>query len=185
MIRTIGCVLLALFTWACSDTSGEYAMAQAGSSTLSAGYCESRCAKLEECDPSRDRQTCTASCENELAARGPKLRPEYLSYLESCVVAEQCESVQSGDAEALCAEEASASLAPTAAGVAFCDVLAAVADGCELSADKDVCLETVQPYSSATLTTAKLCLSKACGEIDACVAAELGIEPSAQYRSAS
>lgn len=137
-------------------------------------YCEIACAKQKSCDQRSDDQTCRNSCTNELAALGPKLRIEYLDGTSSCINDADCASVLDGSAPQKCSRQAVASLAPSAAGTAFCDGYAAALMDCRAELDKAACFELVKTFNDAALSDASRCLEHACSTMTDCVAAALG-----------
>jgi hypothetical protein len=148
-----------------------------GAGTSSANvssYCSTVCNRLNECDSTEDAQTCTRSCENSLAAVGPKLRGEYLNRIQQCFTQKDCANILSGDAHDDCEDEAVAALAPTSTGTAFCDGYSNVATRCGSSLDKADCLDDTKLFNDSALNTAMSCFDRACSAIDDCVEAALG-----------
>ncbi len=175
--------------WACSSgTSGGGGNPNgfAGNSSAQSGsYCATVCGKFHQCDGSEDLQTCTASCENDFAATGPKLRAEYVSKLQNCVTAKDCATVLSGGATSQCAEEAAAALAPTQEGTSFCNQIETAAGKCGGGSDKAQCLQAAKQFSDGALKAAEACLQKACADIESCIDAQLGMQSSSSSSSGS
>ena len=146
-----------------------------GASGTIGEYCSSTCARVHECDNSRDTQTCAAQCNNQNAALGPKYRPEYLQFLTSCSLGKDCVTVIAGSAVDDCSKQATAALAPSSAGLAFCDSYEQSTLNCSKQFDKATCLGTVKFFSDATLLAAQACTSKGCSAVDSCVDASFGI----------
>jgi hypothetical protein len=139
-------------------------------------YCEAVCGRTHECDNTQDQVTCTNSCKNSTAATAPKLRSDYVSALQACVLAKDCASMLTGDAIYACAEEVNASIAPSPAGTDFCTAWEANSTRCGSTLDKAGCLDIVKQYNDAALREAQSCTDKECTVMDSCVGAALGAD---------
>ena len=184
-------VLMLGLVWGCSSSGGSGGgnpngnVAPGGGGTTIASFCSAACSKVEQCDSTADTSTCTASCQNSYAVIGPKLRPEFVAGMSNCFTNKDCATVLSGDADAACADEAAAALAPSAAGTAFCDALQSAANQCGGSSDKASCLAAVKQFSDPALQAAQTCTGKACTEIDSCIEAQLGLSSGGSSSSGS
>lgn len=149
-----------------TSTSGTYPSTDA--------FCGKYCARVHDCDNASDEQTCTNSCVNSTAAVFPKLRPDVVDSIAACFDDKDCKTVLGGSVIGTCANEAVASIAPSAVATAYCEELDAAGKKCGKSRDKASCLNTAKLYNDNALTGARACTSKACADIDACVTAALG-----------
>lgn len=145
----------------------------AGSGTV-ADYCSTSCGQAHGCDNSISEQTCTNTCKNNFAALAPKLRKDFLTSASECILSEDCQSVQSGNAHDKCANEAVAVLSPSATGTSFCTEYESAAEKCNSEFDTAACFEYAKTYNDSSLTEAKACFEGDCASIDACVSATLG-----------
>jgi hypothetical protein len=185
---TIASALLALASLNCSGTSnggaaGSNANANgrsaSSSSASSAEFCESYCTRANTCDTTRDVDTCTNRCENDFASLFPKLRADLLSGVETCWQRNDCKRVlESSSALGSCVDEAQESLAPTAAGTAFCEDLDVSWKKCGIALERSKCLRLAKQYNDEALTDASKCLDKACSTIDGCIASVLDLTSS-------
>lgn len=156
-------------------SSGTGTSGGSGSGQFQAGsFCDSLCAKYSSCDTSTDVGTCHAACTNENAVMAPKLRPEYINAVASCFATKDCATVLTSGAVSSCADQASASLAPSAAGTSFCTAMQNAATKCGSSLNVATCLTISKQYNDLTLSAAQSCASKACGDMDTCLNAQLG-----------
>jgi hypothetical protein len=144
-----------------------------GGASLS-DFCTTYCGKLSSCDNTRDEQTCSASCDNQLAAMFPKLRSDIVSTIETCIKAADCKTSLDGGTIATCATQAEASVAPSAVASKFCDAWAGASTKCGSSIDKATCLDESKLFNDDALNQASQCTSKACADIGGCVSATLG-----------
>lgn len=139
-----------------------------------ATFCASLCSVQEACDTSLDVQTCKNSCTNGFAAVFPKLRQDVVGLIVECFDAKDCKTVLDGNVVGTCAEEAVASVAPSAEATTFCDGLAAAKKKCGVATTKASCLDQAKLYSDETILEAANCAARPCSEIDRCVAATFG-----------
>lgn len=140
-----------------------------------ASFCGSLCGRQEACDTSIDVQTCENSCTNGFAAVFPKLRQDVVGLIVQCFDAKDCKTVLEGSVVATCADEAVASVAPSAEATSFCDGLSAAKKKCgSSSTTKAACLDQAKLYSDAAIIEAANCSDRPCTEIDRCVAATFG-----------
>jgi hypothetical protein len=139
-----------------------------------ASFCGSLCGRQESCDTSLDVQTCKNSCTNGFAAVFPKLRQDVVGLIVECFDAKDCKTVLEGSVVATCAEEAVASVAPSAEATSFCDGLSAAKKKCGSTTTKATCLGQAKLYSDGTIVEAANCTDRPCSEIDRCIAATFG-----------
>jgi len=144
-----------------------------GGASLS-DFCSTYCGKLSTCDNTRDEQTCSASCDNQLAAMFPKLRSDIVSTIESCITSQDCKTSLDGGTIATCATQAEASVAPSQVATQFCDAWVSASTKCGSSIDKATCLDEAKLFNDDALNQANACTSKACADIQGCVSATLG-----------
>lgn len=178
-------VLLSTTLGACAGTEHVYIdekKPKPASETLpteatsdAASFCSSLCGRQESCDTSLDVQTCRNSCTNGYAAVFPKLRQDVVGLIVQCFDAKDCKTVLEGSVVATCAEEAVASVAPSAEATSFCDGLASAKKKCGgSSSTKAACLDQAKLYSDDAIIEAANCTDRPCSEIDRCVAATFG-----------
>ena len=160
------------------DSAGA-ARSGSGSGSTAVGdaahYCDAVCGRFNECDRSDDLQTCRNACLNANSAVMPKLRGAYVTAVSACMVAKDCATILSGSAASPCSDEARAMLAPSAAGVAFCDAWQSTAAKCAQTLDRGACLELATMYADSPLVAAKACTDKACVDIVGCMEATLSV----------
>jgi hypothetical protein len=174
-----------LFSTACAGTEHVYIdepkkpsptseTLPAESTQDAASFCGSLCGVQEACDASLDVQTCKNSCTNGFAAVFPKLRQDVVGLIVQCFDAKDCKTVLDGNVVGTCAEEAVASVAPSAEATTFCDGLTAAKKKCGTTTTKASCLDQAKLYSDETIVEAANCADRPCTEIDRCVAATFG-----------
>jgi hypothetical protein len=172
--------VLGVATLHCLSTgSGQgSSRSSAGSSTLTtaADFCHQSCARVGTCDTTKDVDTCSSECSNNLASVFPKLRGDFVDNVEQCWQQEDCRTVlESSSAFSSCVDEAEASLAPSTSGTSFCDGLDASWKKCGTALDRAKCLGLVKQYDDDALGEAAGCLDKGCVDIDACINAALDL----------
>ena len=140
-----------------------------GEAATGINVCATYCGRAGQCDKTRDVQTCTDACTAANAAVFPKLRDDVLSKIVTCVKSRDCKSTFGGNVLDFCAREAAAQVAPSPAGIAYCNDLATAQTKCGHTFDHVACLEAVKLYADATIGQASSCAVKACADIDACV----------------
>ncbi len=161
---------------ACTNTTGGSGSDQngpGGGGMSYTTYCSSACQKVHTCDATQDQSTCTNTCDNSFAVKGPKLRSELISNALSCYEGKDCASVLSGTAESDCWNSAAAALAPTNAAKNLCDGLGSADAKCGYTLDQAACLNDAKQYNNATLNGAETCLSRACSDMGSCLGAAL------------
>jgi hypothetical protein len=139
-----------------------------------ASFCGALCGRQESCDTSLDVQTCKNSCTNGFAAVFPKLRQDVVGLIVECFDGKDCKTVLEGSVVSTCADEAVASVAPSAEATAFCDGLSAAKKKCGSTSTKAACLQQAKLYSDDAIVEAANCTDRPCSEIDRCVAATFG-----------
>jgi hypothetical protein len=177
-------VIAAAAAAAACSSSAESSGSQKNAVTNS-GLCESYCTKLNTCDESADKQTCTNKCKNANAAALPKLRTEIVGDIEACIGAKDCSKVLKGDVINTCASEAVAEVAPSAAATAYCDSLQKTATKCDLTFSRASCLSAAKLYNDETIAEAQSCTDKSCSDVAACVNAALSFGGSSSSSSSS
>jgi hypothetical protein len=140
-------------------------------------YCKAVCVRIHECDDTRDQAMCTDGCKKQSAAAAPKLRPNYILALESCVLAKDCGILLAGGAVNACAAEVNATLAPSPKAIELCDTWEATTVRCggSVSYDKGLCLLTTKQYSDGALDDTSACLDDECTLVTECIRAALGL----------
>ncbi|HEY0709574.1 MAG TPA: hypothetical protein VGG33_22375 [Polyangia bacterium] len=141
-------------------------------------FCTSLCTRQNSCDSTRDVQTCTNQCKNNLAVSFPKLRGEVVNMVSTCTTQKDCKTILLAADVVLdtCSREAAASLAPTATATSFCDAVIAAQNKCTMTAvDRAACLELAKRANDPALEEAKKCSTKACADIVPCLDAALPI----------
>ncbi len=136
--------------------------------------CVEYCTKLNNCDNSRDLDTCTNRCANANASTLPKLREEIVSSMSSCLQGQDCKTILDKDPVATCAAEAVAASAPSEAATALCDAMAKAKTKCSDSYSKASCLTLAKLFNDSAIAEAQKCTEKPCDAIDACFDAALG-----------
>ena len=172
-LLSLASLSLAACSGGASTTSSSSSAAATSASSLS-DFCGSLSERLNACDSTSSVQTVTNKCENDFAAIYPKLRADWVSSVEACMPQQDCASVLKDTAFGDCFEEASASLAPTSAGSAFCDAYADADLACDKKLDKASCLSAAKQYNDATLREAQACTSQSCSGMKPCIDAALG-----------
>jgi hypothetical protein len=175
-------IVLVVMGCAASQTSGlvdsdggvRPAVATSGNYPTADAFCAKYCGRVQACDNAADTQTCTNSCVNTSAAVFPKLRPDVVDAIAACFDAKDCKAVLGGSVVGACANEAVASVAPSAVASQYCDELDAAGKKCGKPRDKASCLNTAKLYNDGALAGARACASKSCADVDACVSAALG-----------
>ena len=115
-------------------------------------FCTSLCDRQQACDQALDHQTCKNNCENLNAATFPKLRGEVVNLIVECFGAKDCKTVLTGDVVGTCADEAVASVAPSAAASQYCEALDAAKKKCGSSTSaKATCLNQAKLYDEKRL----------------------------------
>lgn len=140
----------------------------------SGSFCTTSCARLHSCDESKDEKTCKNACDNDNAATLPKLRSDIVGAMSSCIDEADCKTVLAGTVVATCADEASASVAPSEAATSYCDARVKSAKKCGKTVSNATCLTTAKLYNDTALADATECTDKACADVEECVDAALG-----------
>lgn len=154
--------------------SGTSSSSSTGSSSEQlAQFCGTLCGRINECDRTRDNETCTARCENDNASVFPKLRTDAVVQIRTCMATKDCKTVLDGTMVRTCADETYALLAPTDQGVTFCNQWSAAATKCGRRLDVAQCLLVSKQYNDATLERATSCFQKSCIDLQACIEANL------------
>jgi hypothetical protein len=148
-------------------------------------FCEKYCGRVNECDNTKDAQTCANNCQNSLSSTLPKLRGDVTSQIEACMDSKDCKTVLGSNVTGKCVDEAAESIAPSAAAKSFCDDYATAKKKCNVIVDKASCLAATKVYTDATVSSANSCLSKACSDITACVNSAFGWSSSSSSSSGS
>jgi hypothetical protein len=168
-------VMVAIATMAGCSAGDNSSAEAAGTPANVDAYCEAVCAKEHECDNTVDQSTCANSCENGNAATESKMRGEYVSKLQACLLGLDCATVLNGTAYETCRSEARAVLAPTPAGTALCEAWVNTAAQCGETVNKVNCLEAATVFNDISLNEARNCTMNACPEIRGCITAALGV----------
>jgi hypothetical protein len=162
--------LFAVLVLGCSSST---AGTTGGSSVTQAdidSYCAKSCAAQKKCNSMVDETTCTNNCKNQAASYAGKVRVDYVEYINQCVQTSSCDKISS------CNETAKASIAPSSAAQTFCDELIKKHTECKFpDTDKARCLNTYKVFVDSALDSARTCLSKACGDYNACVLSTVGV----------
>jgi hypothetical protein len=153
---------------ACSSSS------PGGDGANPANLCASLCGRVHACDQTQDEETCVNECQDKTSTVVSKLRSDVVTAVDGCVQQEDCATVLSSSFFQTCAGQAIASIAPSSKATKFCSDWASAATTCGESLDQATCLQNVKPYSDDTVGLAEACVSKACPDQTACVAAAFG-----------
>jgi hypothetical protein len=138
-------------------------------------FCGSLCSQITSCDKTKDVQICTGGCENDNAAGYPKLRANVVDSVLTCFSAADCATVLRGAALSTCVDVATAAIAPSEAGVAFCRAWATTSTNCGRRLDEAQCLALVKQYNDDSIAAAQSCTTKSCSNILACIEAEFNL----------
>jgi hypothetical protein len=136
--------------------------------------CALFCSRLSTCDTARDQQTCLYSCRDSNSALFPNLRTDLVAGITACVESDDCATLDQSTSLGTCVTQASAALAPSAAGSAFCTALGTADTQCGISLSQTNCLNSIKLYSDATIAQAMVCATKSCSLIYSCASATLG-----------
>ncbi len=173
-LRTGLALALGLFLFHCSSAP-EGGNGSEGSAT-SSGLCATFCDRLTTCDTSQDRDTCSATCNDEIGRSLDRMRDDVQTSISACVDALDCKTVLQGDGVGDCVKQAAASVAPSATDKKSCEALVKAEVSCGNDAASVAgCLDNTKIYSDATLNQVLACTKKPCSEIDACLGAALGM----------
>jgi hypothetical protein len=140
--------------------------------------CATTCGKIHGCDTSFDADNCTADCENDYAAIGPKVSGPYLEGIDACVAALDCSQIVASTLISQCQGESAANLSPSAEANRLCNAVQASVKECtNVDTATTSCLNGVKIFSDAALADAQGCVTKPCADRPACLTAALGIVP--------
>jgi hypothetical protein len=136
-------------------------------------FCAQFCERTKSCDSTADAQTCKNNCTNNFTAQMSKWRSDFVNDFQSCYGSADCASVLDGAASKNCASQAANTIAPSSTGQSFCTALVSSLKSCKVTIDDGKCLGVTKEYVDTALSDAQSCTSKACPDIESCVAAAL------------
>ena len=167
-----GCVAWALACGSSDDDGGG-----AGSAGNYVATCDKLCQKVNQCDSTRDVDTCSNLCQNELASIGPKLSAAYLAAVDQCVQDATCGELVIAAVTDACDTEARSKIAATSAAERLCESAKSAAEECSRLALPDAaCINGVKVFADSPLNAAESCFDSSCDQHAACVAGELGVK---------
>jgi hypothetical protein len=140
-----------------------------------ATFCQDYCTRINTCDATSQLATCTSSCSSANSTAFLTIRPDVITLVDQCIAAKDCKGLLSSTVVSSCSKDAAAAVAASDAANKLCDAVAASDTKCERTPDRAGCLENAKPYTDETLTAAKSCVDKACGDVTSCLMANLAV----------
>lgn len=158
--------LIALLA-ACDDDDGS-------------GYkqsCKRNCERAHDCVSSVDVENCASSCQDDLAAVGDNLRPDYVRGIDMCFDELSCDQLIAATATNACRDESAARLSPSQTAIKLCEAVADSFKEClGLTVGTADCIDSVKVFADPALRSALTCAERACNERISCLEDQLGID---------